>query len=218
VRLPHADRALQIVLRPGTAAPLPVFLLSEGKPKQLADGRFIEGDNVAAQYDLGIIYARGKKNPRDVGGSIKQNLRLATDWFFRAAANAHGEAAFYLGNLYASGSIDLKQDYGLALKWYRKADALGNIDALNNLGFLHDEGLGTRRDRAKAREYYTQGAEAGNAGAQMNLSAYYFEGLGGLRRDLAKALDWAIKADNQGEPGAAEKVTAITKIMKRGKK
>ena len=157
MRLPHADRALQIVLRPGTAAPLPVFLLSEGKPKQLADGRFIEGDNVAAQYDLGIIYARGKKNPRDVGGSIKQNLRLATDWFFRAAANAHGEAAFYLGNLYASGSIDLKQDYGLALKWYSKADALGNVDALNNFGYLHDEGLGTRRDPARAREFYTRG-------------------------------------------------------------
>ena len=62
------------------------------------------------------------------------------------------------------------------------------------------------------------GAEAGNAGAQMNLSAYYFEGLGGLRRDLAKALDWVKKADNQGEPGAAGKVTAITKIMKSGKK
>ena len=48
--------------------------------------------------------------------------------------------------------------------------------------------------------------------------SYYFEGLGGLGRDLAKALDWAKKADNQGEPGAAEKVTAITKIMKSGKK
>jgi|TARA_Y100000815_G_scaffold98815_1_gene87471 hypothetical protein len=35
---------------------------------------------------------------------------------------------------------------------------------------------------------------------------------------LAKALDWVKKADNQGEPGAAEKVTAITKIMKSGKK
>ena len=92
------------------------------------------------------------------------------------------------------------------------------MDALNNRGCLHDEGLGTRRDLARAREFYTRGAEAGNAGAQMNLSAYYFEGLGGLRTDLAKALDWVKKADNQGEPGAAEKVTAITKIMKSGKK
>ena len=78
--------------------------------------------------------------------------------------------------------------------------------------------MGTRRDLARAREFYTRGAEAGNAGAQMNLSAYYFEGLGGLRKDLAKALYWAQQADNQGEPGAAEKVTAIKKIMKGGKK
>jgi hypothetical protein len=32
------------------------------------------------------------------------------------------------------------------------------------------------------------------------------------------ALDWVKKADNQGEPGAAGKVTAITEIMKSGKK
>jgi hypothetical protein len=31
------------------------------------------------------------------------------------------------------------------------------------------------------------------------------------------ALDWAKEADDQGEPGAAEKVTAITKIMRRKK-
>ena len=112
----------------------------------------------------------------------------------------------------------MKQDYKLALKWYRKADSLGNVEALNNLGYLYDEGLGVRRDRTKARDFYTRAAEAGNAGAQMNLSAYYFEGLGGLRKDLAKALVWAQKAADQGEPGAAEKVIAITKLMQRGKK
>ena len=62
------------------------------------------------------------------------------------------------------------------------------------------------------------GAEAGNAGAQMNLSAYYFEGLGGLPKDWLKAIAWAQKAADQGEPGAAEKVTAITELMQPGKK
>jgi len=74
--------------------------------------------------------------------------------------------ALYLYN--TVGSIDLKQDYKQALKWYSKADSLGNVDALNNLGYLHDEGLGTPRDQAK--------------------------------------------------PGAAEKVTTITKLMQGGKK
>ncbi|HJN83393.1 MAG TPA: tetratricopeptide repeat protein, partial [Verrucomicrobiota bacterium] len=102
------------------------------------------------------------------------------------------------------------------------------VEALNNLGYLYDEGLGVRRDRTKARDFYTRAAEAGNAGAQMNLSAYYFgvlnkktgeyEGLGGLPKDWTKALHWAQKAADQGEPGAAEKVTAITKLMQRGKK
>ncbi len=39
-----------------------------------------------------------------------------------------------------------------------------------------------------------------------------------LANRLGQGIDWVKKADNQGEPGAAEKVTAITKIMKSGKK
>ena len=184
-----------------------------------------EAEYAPAQFHLGMLYSTGNGIPyrakRGIGGFSNLNRAYnveAAEWYKKAAANGHGEAAFYLGNLYAAGSIDLKQDYELALEWYRKAESLGNVDALNNLGYLHDEGLGTRRDQAKARGFYTRGAEAGNAGAQMNLSAYYFEGLGGLRKNLAKALEWAQKAADQAEPGAAEKVTAITKIMRREKK
>ena len=184
-----------------------------------------EEGHPAAQFRLGMLYSTGNGIPylakRGIGGfsNLKRaNNVEAAKWYKKAADNGHGEAAFYLGNLYASGSIDLKQDYKRALDWYRKADSLGNVDALNNLGYLHDEGLGTPRDQKRAGEFYTRGAEAGSAGAQMNLSAYYFEGLGELNEDLGKALHWAQQADNQGEPGAAEKVTAITKLMKSGKK
>jgi hypothetical protein len=182
-------------------------------------------EHAAAQFHLGMLYSTGTGIPyrarRGIGGfaNMKRAYNIkAVEWYGKAAGNGHGEAAYYLGNLYAAGSIELKQDYELALKWYRKADSLGNIDALNNLGYLHDEGLGTRRDRAKARDCYTRAAEAGHAGAQMNLSAYYFEGLGGLKKNLGTALAWARKAADQGEPGAAEKVSAITKLMQRGKK
>ncbi|MDP7048934.1 MAG: hypothetical protein QF721_05745 [Verrucomicrobiota bacterium] len=182
-------------------------------------------EHAAAQFHLGMLYSTGTGIPyrarRGIGGfaNIKRAYNIkAVEWYGKAAGNGHGEAAYYLGNLYAAGSIELKQDYELALEWYRKADSLGNIDALNNLGYLHDEGLGTRRDRAKARDCYTRAAEAGHAGAQMNLSAYYFEGLGGLKKNLGTALAWARKAADQGEPGAAEKVSAITKLMQRGKK
>ncbi|MEE2946825.1 MAG: tetratricopeptide repeat protein, partial [Verrucomicrobiota bacterium] len=118
-RLPHADRALQIVLPPGNTTVLPVYLLSGAKPAKLAEGRFFKGDNVAAQHDLGIIYAKGKKNPRDVGGDVKQNFRLASDWFFRAAAprpnhadyaSGHAGAQNNLGVLYSKGNLYRRED------------------------------------------------------------------------------------------------------------
>ena len=184
-----------------------------------------EAGHAAAQFHLGMLYSTGTGIPyrakRGIGGFSKFNRAYnveAAKWYEKAANNDHDEAAHYLGNLYAAGSIDFEQDYKQALKWYRKADSLGNLSALNNMGYLYDEGLGTRRDRAKALECYARAAEAGHAEAQMNLSAYYFEGLGGLRRNLLQALDWAKKAADQGEPGAAEKVSAITKLMQRGKK
>tara|TARA_B100000929_G_scaffold207019_1_gene164985 strand:- start:715 stop:1323 length:609 start_codon:yes stop_codon:yes gene_type:complete len=168
--------------------------VTSGNAETLANrlGQTIDAGDANAAFRLAELYRSGEKQvPLDLA------------------------KALYLYN--TVGSIDLRQDYKQALKWYSKADSLGNVDALNNLGYLHDEGLGTPRGQAKALDYYIMATEAGQAGAQMNLSAYCFVGLGGLRKNLLKAIACAQKAANQAEPGAAEKVTAIKKLMQGGK-
>lgn len=59
-----------------------------------------------------------------------------------------------------------------------------------------------RHDFAKAREFFAQAAQAGDARAQFNLGRMYLDGEGGTR-DYAQALTWTQKAADQDIPGAA---------------
>ena len=57
-----------------------------------------------------MLYSTGNGIPyrakRGIGGfsNLKRSYNVeAAEWYKKAADNGHGEAAFYLGNLYASG-------------------------------------------------------------------------------------------------------------------
>ncbi|MBL4612317.1 MAG: SEL1-like repeat protein [Emcibacter sp.] len=76
--------------------------------------------------------------------------------------------------------------------------ALGNPNALYNLGQLSRMGRGIAQNYAKAEEYYLRAAEKGHVGAQRNLGTlYYFGRLG--ESDLLKAHNWLLKAAINGD-------------------
>ncbi|HEC01015.1 MAG TPA: hypothetical protein ENI91_04930 [Sphingomonadales bacterium] len=91
-----------------------------------------------------------------------------------------------------------KGDYQKArMEWLPYA-ALGNPNALYNLGQLSRMGRGVEKDYTKAREYYLRAAEKGHVGAQRNLGTlYYFGRLGEV--DYAKAHKWLLKAAKNGD-------------------
>ena len=60
-------------------------------------------------------------------------------------------------------------DYAEARKWYEKAAAAGNANAMNNLGDLYFNGNGVPEDYAEARKWYEKAAAAGNEVAKANL-------------------------------------------------
>lgn len=69
--------------------------------------------------------------------------------------------------------------------------------ALNNLGWMHRNGLGVGQDYAKALFWFRKAANQGYATAQNNLGCMYQEGLG-AKRDYATALLWFRRAADQG--------------------
>ncbi|PCJ44777.1 MAG: hypothetical protein COA81_00475 [Alphaproteobacteria bacterium] len=90
-------------------------------------------------------------------------------------------------------------DYQKArMEWLPYA-ALGNPNALYNLGQLSRMGRGVEKDYTIAQEYYLRAAEKGHVGAQRNLGTlYYFGRLGQV--DYAKAHNWLLKAARNGDP------------------
>ena len=48
------------------------------------------------------------------------------------------------------------------IEWLQKAADLGDDDAMTNIGYLYEKGLGTAPDYAKAFEYYQKAADLGN--------------------------------------------------------
>ena len=83
------------------------------------------------------------------------------------------------------------------LEWLPYA-ALGNPNALYNLGQLHRMGRGVETDYVKAQSYYQRAAEKGHVGAQRNLGTLYYFGRIG-KADPAQAYTWLTKAAINGD-------------------
>ena len=85
-----------------------------------------QGDAIA-QYNLGVMYAKGQGVPQDSAQAVKW-LRLAAD-------QGNALAQHNLGLMYAKG-LGVPQDYAQALKWTRLAADQGFEESKNSLGLL----------------------------------------------------------------------------------
>ena len=72
-----------------------------------------------------------------------------------------------LGVMYWVGE-SVTQDYGEAVKWYRKAVEQGYADAQNNLGLMCFEGRGVLQDTIAAHMWFNIAAANGNTNAEEN--------------------------------------------------
>ena len=108
-------------------------------------------------------------------------------------ADGEGEIeALALGNRYFN-----EKNYAEAVKYYRKAAELGNVDAQTTLGWMYDQAKGVRRNYAEAAKWYRKAAEQGYAYAQNELGVLYYNGQG-VKRNYGEALKWFRKAAGQG--------------------
>ena len=100
------------------------------------------------------------------------------------------------------------QDYGKAVKWYRRAAEHGQTGAQFNLGVMYRNGLGVGQDPAEAALWFQRAAEAGLAEAQYTMGRMRHLGVV-LVRDDRRALAWYRRAAAQGHPKAKNHVIAL---------
>ncbi len=198
-----------------------------------------EQGDANAQYNLGMLYARGqgvqqdykraaewyeKAAAQDVpaaeynlgvmyanGQGVTANPEEAAKWFLKAEQKGVGEAASGLATVYSeNGSF---HNPGEALKWYQKAAEAGVASAAFNLGVMYDVGQGVDQNYAEAMKWYHKAADAGYASAMTNIAILYYNGQG-VKRDLVQSYIWFARGQERGDPRAGEMIGMAQEKLK----
>ena len=87
----------------------------------------------------------------------------------------------------------LKQErHGLALFYYRQAAAQGLDVALNDLGYMYDQGFSVAEDKAEALRLFKLAADQGLPAALAWVAGYYDQGWG-VPCDKIEAVRWCVR-------------------------
>lgn len=81
-----------------------------------------------AQFQLGKLYGEGT-------AGVPQDFFESFNWLYKAALQDHAEAQFALARMYEQGS-GITRNVPAALRWYKRAVARGNTDAVQRLKAL----------------------------------------------------------------------------------
>ena len=186
----------ETVATPAPAIPLNVALIR----------RDATSGDAAAAFELGKQYAEGL--------GVRQDVKLAAEWYSRAAKGGLAVAQYRLGSLYERGE-GVKRDPAIAEDWYRKASQQGNARALHNLAVLVSEGADGAPDYIGAAQLFLQAGNLGVADSQYNLGVLYARGLG-LKIDLIQSYKWFALAAAQGDVDAGKRRDEVAKALRSG--
>lgn len=120
-----------------------------------------------------------------------------------------------LGVMYYNGE-GVPQDYGEAVRWYRRAADQGLAAAQFNLAVMYDRGRGVPQDDPEAVTWYRLAVDQGFAAAQYNLGFMYDRGRG-VPLDFVESLKWvslaAARASGERQKSYAAAREALAKLM-----
>jgi hypothetical protein len=158
-----------------------------------------EQGNVTAQYNLGVMYAKGRGVPQDDAEAVK--------WYRLAAEQGNVTAQYNLGVMYAKGR-GVPQDYVQAYVWfdlaasrYSASEAEDRDEAVHNRDVAASKM--TPAQLAEAVKWYRLAAQQGYALAQYNLGVMYAKGRG-VPQDYVQAYVWFDLAASRYSASEAE--------------
>ncbi|MCJ7874793.1 hypothetical protein [Phaeobacter sp. J2-8] len=185
-------------------------------------------ENAQAQYQYGILLLRGQGGPlafedgivmlesaaaqdHTLAALLLARLYLtgsaagaphdperAAEFLAIAAAQNNGEAQYYLGLLYQSGS-GVAKDPARAFSLFQRAAETGDREAQYELSKAYANGQGTDIDKTEALRWLRVAADSGQAEAQFFLANALNTGRG-VARDQAEAQKWYRRAAENGIP------------------
>lgn len=196
-RTPQAEPVKETKVTPA-AAPVPKNLPPAAVGPLGMRIAAASGDPVA-QFMVATAYTEG--------GSVKQDFRIAAQWYQKAAARGLAPAQYRLGTFYEKGK-GVPKDVAAARIWYQRAAEKGNRKAMHNLAVIYADGSRSTPDFDKAGIWFRNAAELGLKDSQYNLGILHERGLG-VAKDLSQAYKWFALAAKQGDRDAATRLKRI---------
>ena len=144
-------------------------------------------------FDFKINTSVNYGSKQEVSYELMKKPFYTTQELEEASLLGNVEAMNSLGDRYVNGE-GVKQDYNLAIGWYKKAAAQNYPDAIHNIGLLYKKGQGVEYSDLIAEKYFERSAKLGFARSQFVLSQNYFNA-----KKLIDGMKWLKLSANHGD-------------------
>lgn len=157
-------------------------------------------------FDLARIYEYGNQQI-----NISMDHKYAFKMYVQGASIECPNCCYRLGRSFEFGELDRPRSWRDAISWYKKAAALGQVDAQMALSTFYLTGIDRVLDvnYEEAYRWTLKAAITGHAGAAYSLGGYIEQGIG-IKKDSAHALWWYSVSGLYGNKNAKYKIEQLS--------
>ena len=209
-------RKIDLATRMVTTVLQPVTTATSSAPRAKSLLEKADSGDVKAQYELGELYSDEAKKIEErinidtpdhmqlyiLDTAKKEKLRLAAQWYLKAAQRGHARAQYRVAQLSGDGIYPvagMPEDF---FKWYLKAAEQGVAEAEEVVGAYYFDGFrggsyDIPPDPTEAFKWNMKAAKQQREDAQTLVGRAYEQGKG-VTKDLAEAAKWYQKTAERG--------------------
>ncbi len=119
-------------------------------------------------------------------------------WLLIAAEAGNVDSYVRVAHAYQEGK-GVERSMEKAISWYKKAAKVGNVIAMNSLGYIYTNGMyNIDEDYCEAKKWYLEAAELGSKDASWNLGNFYLNGFC-VKKDRHQAYQWFSRSGQVGD-------------------
>jgi TPR repeat protein len=138
----------------------------------------VDAGSAEGMVEIGLMHEHGR--------AVRRNPAEALRLYEMAADSGSPRGYFEAGKVHQNG-----RNYREARVWYLRGACEGSVEAMYQLGMLHLNGLGVRRDRGEAIVWFRRAADAGSTVAEKKLAKLD----AGRENRITKVLAWVNPPD-----------------------
>ncbi|KAI8374273.1 uncharacterized protein BYT42DRAFT_575784 [Radiomyces spectabilis] len=113
--------------------------------------------------------------------------------------SGYPDAVFFMATCYGSGQMGLSVDVEKAFSLYLQGSKQSHPESTYRVAVCYETGLGTKRDKGHAMQFYRKAANLGDPAAMLKLGMILLNGLLGQQKTPREAISWLKRAAQRAD-------------------